>query len=287
MSVRDAAYATLTITAESGNELTFLCPVHDDRSPSASLNVVKKLWVCYACGAGGRVEDLLEGNFSEISVEELELLLEDLDRRPRALPESWLSQFDFPVESHQYWLGERGLSAPTVDRFGLGFDIATNAGVMPIRDPHGALLGVVRRFLRGPRRYEYPKYWSKSEHLFGYHETKAFYTHEVNAIGPVALTEGAVDAMALWDIGHPAMAIYGSKISERQIELLNTLDVTHYVMAFDMDHAGMMARMAVAKAPIRPLVYDARWDEAKGKDVAELPRSDRAQALRDAGIVPY
>jgi DNA primase len=36
-----------------GIERSFLCPVHGDRRPSASVNVIKKQWVCYTCGAHG------------------------------------------------------------------------------------------------------------------------------------------------------------------------------------------------------------------------------------------
>jgi|DEB0MinimDraft_10_1074344.scaffolds.fasta_scaffold01950_13 hypothetical protein len=34
-------------------EQPMLCPVHDDRTPSASVNRAKGLWHCHACGAGG------------------------------------------------------------------------------------------------------------------------------------------------------------------------------------------------------------------------------------------
>ena len=36
-----------------GEEITFLCPVHDDTNPSASWNPTKMTWHCFACGAGG------------------------------------------------------------------------------------------------------------------------------------------------------------------------------------------------------------------------------------------
>jgi putative DNA primase/helicase len=40
-----------------GNELTALCPFHDDRSPSFSANIEKGVWKCHAgCGEGGLIE---------------------------------------------------------------------------------------------------------------------------------------------------------------------------------------------------------------------------------------
>lgn len=36
------------------------CPVHDDRTPSASVNRAKGLWHCHACGAGGGAVALVQ-----------------------------------------------------------------------------------------------------------------------------------------------------------------------------------------------------------------------------------
>jgi len=43
-------------------EQRFKCPVHDDRTPSASVNRSKGLWHCHACGAGGDGIALLQAN---------------------------------------------------------------------------------------------------------------------------------------------------------------------------------------------------------------------------------
>ena len=43
---------------EAGDEVRFRCPVHDDRSPSASYNRVKGTWFCHGCGAKGAERDL-------------------------------------------------------------------------------------------------------------------------------------------------------------------------------------------------------------------------------------
>lgn len=41
------------------NEVRLRCPQHDDKSPSASLNVEKNLWKCHACGGGGDIVSML------------------------------------------------------------------------------------------------------------------------------------------------------------------------------------------------------------------------------------
>lgn len=41
-----------------GVEIRFLCPVHGDHTPSARWNPRKRVWYCFACGAGGGWKDL-------------------------------------------------------------------------------------------------------------------------------------------------------------------------------------------------------------------------------------
>lgn len=41
-----------------GAEVIFSCPAHEDLHPSATFNVDKAAWYCFACGAGGGALDL-------------------------------------------------------------------------------------------------------------------------------------------------------------------------------------------------------------------------------------
>jgi hypothetical protein len=43
-----------------GGELSFCCPVHEDRHPSARWNPTKQVWYCHACGEGGGWKDLAQ-----------------------------------------------------------------------------------------------------------------------------------------------------------------------------------------------------------------------------------
>lgn len=44
---------------KGGQELTGLCPFHDDTRPSFSLNVVQGVYNCFSCGAKGRIWDIV------------------------------------------------------------------------------------------------------------------------------------------------------------------------------------------------------------------------------------
>jgi hypothetical protein len=43
-----------------GADLSFCCPVHEDRHPSARWNPAKQVWYCHACGEGGGWKDLAQ-----------------------------------------------------------------------------------------------------------------------------------------------------------------------------------------------------------------------------------
>jgi hypothetical protein len=64
-----AARLGLDDPVRSGDELAFLCPLHDDNHPSLFLNEERGLWFCFACHEGGDsirlVERVLGCSFTE------------------------------------------------------------------------------------------------------------------------------------------------------------------------------------------------------------------------------
>lgn len=160
--------------------------------------------------------------------------LKELERpeAPTAhMREDELSQFSL---STTLW-DERGLNEQTVKQFELGYDIIKDAMTVPVRNINGELLGVVRRYMDPDmkNRYRYPKGFHKREHLFG-----SWLVAEDDDIHTVALTEGAIDAMSVWQAGHPAMAIYGSSMSMLQVQQLRLLGINNVTLFFDNDKVG-------------------------------------------------
>lgn len=242
-----------------GTERPMLCPVHGDTRPSASVNVNKKVWVCYTCGAHGKLTGdalLMEPDYYVLARE-----LED-SLQAKIYPESWLNQFDAgPV--HPYWL-ER-FDEHTARAFRLGFDRGRDSVTYPFRDESGRVLGVVRRPLvsgDGPK-YLYPRGVDVGSHLFGYRQS---------ARKAVVLVEGALDAVALWRIGIDAWALYGSRLSEAQYQLIERVDPVYIFTAFDNDDAGYGAGRAVERAYPHRGVARLTWPRSWGKDVDEIGR---------------
>jgi DNA primase len=48
---------TVTLQQRSGSTLAGLCPFHDERTPSFTVNDAKGVFRCYGCGAHGGIAD--------------------------------------------------------------------------------------------------------------------------------------------------------------------------------------------------------------------------------------
>lgn len=261
-----------------GRERAFRCPVHDDRHASASVNVAKGLWVCYSCGAKGTVDSVIESEgvrFGE-DIEEL------LGHEQRVYTEPWLDQYANPkLPVHPYWLSR--FTEVAARRFKLGYDHDKGSPCYPIRTPNGSVLGVVRRQLDRDPKYLYPRGVNKSSLLFGYEQGASDY---------VVLVEGALDAVACWEAGHPAFGIYGSLLHEDQMALLARTGVTRVIEALDNDRPGRVAvegrvtdegvRLPGIRRRLEQVGYEVvsvDWSTVQAKDVAECDVDTRSKLL--------
>lgn len=255
------------ITSGRGVERPFRCHVHDDRNASASVNVLAMVWVCYACGASGRVE-------GEATVPDAEQLLEMMrgDIPPRIHSESWLDTFD-AYEPSPYWAGRYG--GKTAERFRCGTHPVSGLPTYPIRDAAGSVLGVVVRDEAGQPKYKYP---------FGSRASTTFFGH-IKPKPVVILVEGASDVMALYSQGiHESWAVlgcYGAGVHHPQAEILRSLSPKLIVLAFDNDDAGRSAitRSAEMLGNVTPCVSHP-WGSIGGiKDPGEASGDEAVQGL--------
>lgn len=251
---QEFAEAHLTIASRSGAEWNVLCPIHGESRASMRFNVEKGAWFCHGCGARGTVSQLAKflgvpftiGEDSETQMSILRAKLAKLTRtsaEPEDEVEYWPENrlTRFKRMSTTYWtdpppLG-RGFTQDTIDAFDLGYDPLEAHAIVPLRDEDGNILGVTRRDLTATKANKRPKYldpkaFNKGENLFASWLAKQSKEHYV------VLTEGPLDAVKVWQSGHPAVAQYGSKLTARQIKLLRTLGFTTVVLAYDNDTGG-------------------------------------------------
>lgn len=249
-----------------GVERSFLCPEHGDSRPSASVNIVKGKWFCYTCHAHGDLSG--EARLAEPDYLTMRLWLDNKLAEGTIYPESWLSRYDAgPV--HPYWLDRVGEVAAR--RFRLGFDAEHDAVTYPLRDDAGQVLGVVRRVLVGVGpKYKYPTGIDVGRLLFNYSSLHR---------EAVVLTEGALDAIALWNVGIDAFAIYGSRLSAAQVRLIDRIDPEFVYTCYDLDDAGWLAHRETERAFKHRLVTRLSWPRAWGGDIDEIGETRRRKVV--------
>ena len=79
-------------------------------------------------------------------------------------------------------------------------------------------------------KYVYAKGFKKSHILFG--------QHLINTSNFVCITEGALDAMWLNQLGYHAVALLGMQMSKAQEELILRLPSKEIILCLDNDVAG-------------------------------------------------
>jgi DNA primase len=272
-----------------GAKWSILCPFHNEKKPSCSINLDKRVFHCFGCGAKGNVLDfivrmegcsLTEGaeklaEICGIPLAELtkatEPVVPDRETRQRGsrklqdardppttrkttatldetrgeAPVSSERPINAPLSftlkldpSHSY-LSERGLSAKTVETFGLGF---CSRGMMkgriciPIHNERGELVAYAGRwpgevgFPENEDRYKLPAGFEKTQVLFN--------LHRVPLRDHVIVVEGYFSVMRLHELGFEnVVALMGRSISERQVELLAER-FSHVTLLLDGDTPG-------------------------------------------------
>lgn len=288
---------TIVLDSSANGEWYGRCPftanhAHGDKNPSFGINVKKGVYYCHGCQEKGNFAKLAEILRVGFTMDPPDL--DDLDAEIDSLigasvsgnaideikvyPERWLDQFLIDEDDvYGYWTDTRGLSEETVDSFSLGYDSLTNSATIPLRNFHGKPLGVIRRRMarNAKPRYMYPKGFKISEHLWGAHYCKGENT--------IAVCEGSVDALAMWDIGVPAVALLGSRISDHQTHLIHKIGCSEVVVMTDRDKAGREAAERVQSALNGVLVsvgrYRKQWAE---KDPAALTPAQRTTMYETA-----
>lgn len=243
--------AHLDVESRQGVEYNVRCPIHGERHASMRINVEKGVFFCHGCKASGGMVRLAKHlgvayryNKTEagmsILMNKLDLLRKGAQAEPEVvLPESVLKRYAIDT---RYWTDRRpygrGFSEETVEAFDLGYDPITESAIIPIRNMWGNLLGVTKRYLGKDKdrpRYRDPSGFKKGDNLFA-----SWFVAESEA-HTVVLTEGPLDCIKVWESGHAAVAVYGSRVTARQIMMLRRMGIVSCVLFFDNDKAGRAA----------------------------------------------
>ena len=309
LSVLDVVGETVALK-RAGSSYKGLCPFHGEKTPSFIVTPDRESWHCFGCGEGGDIFSFLMRRDGLDFREALERLAEKAgvelsertareDRHRRRLREAleaanaWYREVFLQArqaQSAREYLHERGFTAETLERFGIGYAPntwdaltrrlvgrgftnreLTDAGlaspsqrggvidkfrgrvIIPIRDASGRAVGLGGRILPGR---EGPKYLnSPAGPLFDKSSTLFALDLAKTAIRREKVTvivEGYTDVMAAHQAGFiNVVASLGTALTRGQIELaLRYADAID--LAYDVDLAGDAAAREGLLAQLGP-----------------------------------
>jgi DNA primase len=149
---------------------------------------------------------------------------------------------------HQHpYVASRGLSEDTARYFGVGYyngsGFLRGRVVIPIHNEHGELVAYSGRAIdQAQPKYRLPAGFRKSHLLFNLHRAIR------EGHRTLILVEGFFDTFKIYQAGHHNVAaLMGSKLSDRQAELIETY-FDQVILMLDADEAGKAATAAAGTA---------------------------------------
>lgn len=266
-----------------GDNVGVTCPFHKDgKEGHPSCYVYRRkdnpevpygFYKCFTCGSQGNLDTFvakclncsyeeartwLVDNYSNALVEKIGIDLPTISlEKPKRtyLDEMMLEQYAY---FHPYMF-YRKLTEEVIIKFKIGWNKENDSITFPIWDEHGRLIGISERQIKN-KYFHMPEGLGKPVYLLNF-------LKEEN-ITETYVVESQIDALYLWSLGKPAIALFGTG-SKAQYEILRRSGIRLYHLAFDGDMAGKHG----AKRFINNMPMDVFIDIAKipdGKDINDL-----------------
>jgi DNA primase len=292
----------LDVRSKSGQEWLSICPYHNDTSPSFSFNIRKGVFLCYSCNAKGRTQDLalhlkVAGGINsqvEVKAEEVKDRIKKLfgDREYEHLldmkpSQQTLVRFTLGDVRHKEEWAKRGITNPEVfNAFKIGYSPLDNYLAIPIWGNDGEYEGYIQRTLNPVApdnpKYKYPAGFPISQRLFGSWQARCL--GMTDRVKKLAVVEGSIDALSMWEVGIPAVALFGARMSTAQSKIIKALDPRIIVVMTDQDTAGAQADLSIRTALKGSgiVIKRGQWDRTDGKDPAELTTQKRIEIFHEA-----
>lgn len=216
----------------TGDNLTGLCPFHDDRNNSFSVNLKNGLWKCHAgCG---------EGNFigfwaRRYGVDTHEAYKQILERYHVEPPQKKKPKEDKPLEPYslEQYAFEKRLPADFLAETCRVTTAKDKGGNTYLRIPYINEAGVESTFRKryGGKKFFWKRGSSGKICLYG-----EWRIEDLRRVGYAVLVEGESDTHSLWYMGIPALGIAGATMFKpHQAEVLQDLKL---YLHQEPDHGG-------------------------------------------------
>lgn len=257
------------------------CPFHKDgqeRKPSFGIHTETGKCNCFTCGWKGDLSLMISNVYGryddgQFGLDWLVKRFNSLEVENRRFPQLKLrnstniqepDKIVLETELERYrnihsYMYKRGLTDEIIKRFDVGYDSETECITFPIRDLNGDCVFVARRSVNS-KFFNYPSGVNKPVYLaneFTSGKYKSAY-----------ICESFLNALTCWKYEIPAMALMGTGNS-KQYEILKSLPVREYVLAFDPDEAGERATERFRRNVTNKIIREIKYEE-KDKDINDL-----------------
>jgi DNA primase len=296
----------LKVIQDSGSNLLVTCPTHKDgleNEPSCYVYVGEDTptlkygsYHCFTCGDSGSFEKFLAtamdttvnkakfwliknyGKLANNDVDRqldassklIQSLLDNLTHKEENnyLDESCLDN----LESYHPYMARRKITREIAEKFKVKYNPSSQYIIFPVWDENDNLVMLTKRSTI-QKKFLIEKDKEKPVYLLNYIIK--------NNITKICVCESQINALTLWGLGIPAVALFGTG-TKHQYDVLNHSGVRQYYLCFDGDDAGfkgserfhknVQGYIKDVKVPlgkdINDLDEDTIWDlimEAQGK----------------------
>ena len=282
-------YKVAELTGGRGGRYRGRCPIHQGEGRDAfHVDVKRKIFHCFSCGAGGDVLDLV-ALLNRCTLREAVLKLQDWFQpgaatsgdppiRQRVTKREISANPPLPftlrgVDGRHVYLSGRDIEERTAARFGVGFyggpGLMSGRVVIPIHDERGRLVAYAGRSVDGRQpRYRFPVGFGKSQVLFNYHRAAA------TGSDTAWVVEGFFDCLRVSQAGFASVvALLGTELYEHPAQLLRDR-FRRVLLLLDGDEAGRRAQDRAA----------ARLRDKCEVRVIELPEGVQPDQLPDCKL---
>src|SRR5574344_529828 len=272
---------------DSGNNIQTNCPFHkegQERKPSFGINKNTGECHCFGCGWSGTLSEMISNcfgkddfgaygnkwlirNFLSIAVESRPDIDVDFCRRKKITSETKKYISEQELDSYRYthpYMYKRKLTDEIIDLFDIGYDKSTDCITFPNRDINGNCLFIARRSVK-TKFFNYPQDVEKP--VYGLYECNICAKTIKNWFpDEIIICESMLDALTCWVYGKYAVALNGTG-NENQFKTLRNMPNRKFILATDMDEAGLKARERIRQSLGNKLVTEYVWDINVAKDI--------------------
>ena len=275
---------------DSGKNIQTNCPFHkegQERKPSFGINKNTGECHCFGCGWSGTLSEMISNcfgkddfgdygnkwlirNFLSVAVESRPDIDVDFYRRKKITSETKKYISEQELDSYRYthpYMYKRKLTDEIIDLFDIGYDKNTECITFPNRDINGNCLFIARRSVK-TKFFNYPQDVEKP--VYGLYECnicaktiKNWFPNEI------IICESMLDALTCWVYGKYAVALNGTG-NENQFKTLRNMPNRKFILATDMDEAGLKARERIRQSLGNKLVTEYVWDINVAKDINDM-----------------